>query len=165
MKRFIPICCILFIGLSAKSQKVQLLRQVTAAAGGNALVNKTIIQYSIGEPVILTLSVPKLMLTQGFQQPEETGNAPLNEPVIIKSLIVFPNPATTQTKVEFDLLRDTKVVIQLVNNGGQTLRSLSFDMLAGKISYPLSLNGFASGLYYVVVKAGIRNYTEKLVIQ
>lgn len=165
MKKILPACCILAFGVPAMGQQAKLLRQVVASSGGSALIDKTIVQYTIGEPAVLTLDAPKLILTQGFQQPEVTGNAPVTEPAYVTGFIVFPNPANKQTKLEFDLLVDTRVTIQLVNNGGQTLRTVSINMLAGKVSYPMQLNGFAAGLYYVVVRAGSRNYTEKLVIQ
>ncbi|MNY55857.1 hypothetical protein D3C86_1918700 [compost metagenome] len=106
-----------------------------------------------------------MLVTQGFQQPEVSGNSPTPEVILVTDFILYPNPAIGQTRLEFDLLMDSRVNIQLVNNAGQTLRNVGLNMYAGKISYSLPLNGFGSGLYYVVVNAGNKNYTEKLVIQ
>lgn len=163
MKKSLFTYAMLAVSSSASAQ--QLSRSVTASTGSGVVLNKTIIQYTIGEVVVSTLQNSSLLLTQGFQQPEVAGNNAIPEPILVTGFMVFPNPANSQTKLEFDLLEDTQVNIQLVNNAGQTLRNVAITMLAGKVSYPLSLTGFAPGLYYVVVKAGNRNYSEKLVIQ
>eukprot|EP01133_Synstelium_polycarpum_P014718 gene14718-17395_t len=161
MKIILSLSCLVSISTTAPAQ-VQMLRFITSSTGYSAQVNQTLIQYTLGEVAVSSLQNQNFLLTQGFQQPEVTQGNPFTEPVLVKDFIVFPNPAVNQTKLEFDLIADSRVNIQLVNNAGQTIRNIAIDMLAGKINYPLSLGGLAAGLYYVVVQAGNRNYSEKL---
>lgn len=165
MKTLIPICFVLATGTTVSAQQAELQRSVMASNGGSGQINSTILQYTIGDVMVNTLESSSLLLTQGFQQPEVAGNENDPEINLVNSFIVYPNPATGSTNVEFDLLRDGKINLQLVNNAGQTVRNFSVSLLAGKVKYPLSIFGLSSGLYYVVLKADYKHYSEKLVIQ
>jgi len=164
-KRYLPVFGMLGLSAVANAQQVELQRSVVASTGGSAEINKTIFQYTIGDVLVAAIENSPLLVTQGFQQPEVNGSTPEPQAPLITGFIVYPNPANSQTKLEFDLVMDDLVNIQLVNNAGQTVRNISLKMLAGKASYILPLNGYPSGLYYVVLKASRRTYSEKLVIQ
>ncbi|WP_316812642.1 T9SS type A sorting domain-containing protein [Pedobacter heparinus] len=165
MKKFLPISCFLAVSATASAQQAQLQRSVIASTGGTAQINNTVVQYTIGEVLIDPIDSPPLLVTQGFQQPEIAGNETEPEINFVNSFIVYPNPATGSTNVEFDLLKSGFITLQLVNNAGQTVRNFSVILLAGKIKYPMLISGLSSGLYYVVLKAANRQYSEKLVIQ
>ncbi|MDR6782639.1 hypothetical protein ABIE26_000873 [Pedobacter africanus] len=165
MKTIIPICFALATGTTASAQQAQLQRSVIASTGGTAQINNTIIQYTIGDVLVNPIESPPLLVTQGFQQPEVAGNETDPEINYVNSFIVYPNPATGSTYVEFDLLKSGPVNLQLVNNAGQTVRNFTVNLLAGKVKYPLLISGLSSGLYYVVLKAAFKQYSEKLVIQ
>lgn len=165
MKAIIPFCFALAAGTTVYGQQAQLQRAVIASNGGTGQLNSTIFQYTIGEVMVNSLESSSLLLTQGFQQPEVAGNETAPEINLVNSFIVYPNPATGSTQVEFDLLKDGKINLQLVNNAGQTVRNFSVALMAGKVKYPLSIYGLSSGLYYVVLKAANKLYSEKLVIQ
>ncbi|RQP15349.1 T9SS type A sorting domain-containing protein [Parapedobacter defluvii] len=143
----------------------ELIRQVVASSGNEATVGYSIFQYTIGEPIVATLSVGNLLLTQGFEQPEVAGPTKAPEAPFVSDLIVYPNPASDQVNLEFDLRQDGRVVFMLVNNAGQVVFSKAIQMLSGRLTYTLSLSRYASGLYYIVIKTGYRTYTEKLIIQ
>nr|WP_068892009.1 T9SS type A sorting domain-containing protein [Pedobacter panaciterrae] len=164
-KRYLPILGILGYTAAANAQQVELQRSVVASAGGSAEINNTIFQYTIGEVLVTAIENSPLLVTQGFQQPEVNGSVPEPQAPLITGFIIYPNPANSQTKLEFDLVMDDMVNIQLVNNAGQTVRNISLKMLAGRANYILPLSGYPSGLYYVVLKASRRTYSEKLVIQ
>ncbi|WP_188507727.1 T9SS type A sorting domain-containing protein [Parapedobacter pyrenivorans] len=153
-------CCAV---IPAHSQ--DLVRQAVANAGHSATVGYTIFQYTIGEPVVATLSAGDLLLTQGFQQPEVAGPIKAPEAPFVSDLIVYPNPAAEFTNLEFDLLQDGRVVFMLVNNAGQVVFTETSQMLAGRLKYTMALSNYASGLYYLVIRTAYRTYTEKLVIQ
>lgn len=54
--------------------QVELTRQVMGAGGASAMAGATVIwQYTLGEPVVATLSQGPYDLTQGFHQPGESG--------------------------------------------------------------------------------------------
>jgi hypothetical protein len=164
-KTIIPILGMLGLSAGASAQTAELQRSVIASTGGSAQVNNTVVQYTIGDVLVEAISNSPLLITQGFQQPEIIGKDFVASEPFVQSFIVYPNPATGSTNLEFDLIRDETVAIQLVNNAGQTIRSISVKLLAGKIKYPLAINGVSSGLYYVLLKSGNRIFSEKLVIQ
>ena len=143
----------------------ELIRQVVANGGHEGTVGHVIIQYTIGEPIVSTLSAGDLLITQGFQQPEVAGPIKPPEAPFVTDLIVYPNPASDQVNIEFDLLQDGRVVFMLVNNAGQVVSSTTKVLLAGRLTHTLPLSNYASGLYYLVVRTGYRTYTEKLIIQ
>lgn len=143
--------------------QASLTRSVVSSTGSSAQVGGTLVQFTVGEVAALTLESAGIMLTQGFQQPEVT--VPTPAPNSVGNMRVYPNPAIGRTKVDFDLLVDGKVVINLVNNAGQIVHSSSVTSLAGKIEYVIPLNGLASGAYHVVLYVNYRTFSQKLIIQ
>ncbi len=55
--------------MPARSQLV-LVREVVASSGGGGTAGNIQLDYTLGEPAVLTLSAANLMLSQGFHQPE-----------------------------------------------------------------------------------------------
>jgi len=162
-KKYLLLVFFLPLQFLKSHAQTALIRTVVGSTGGSAQAGSTLIQFTIGESAVQTLSANELLLTQGFQQPEFAISSPIVRQV--KDMIVYPNPATTRTKVEFDLLSDAKVTINLVNNAGQVVHANTVNTLAGKIEYVIPLNGLASGLYHVVLYVNYQSFSEKLVIQ
>jgi hypothetical protein len=164
-KRLIPLLGMLGFSAGATAQQVELQRSVVSSTGGSAQINNTIVQYTIGEVLVEAIANSPVLVTQGFQQPEVAGNETEPEIAFVNGFIVYPNPASGSTNLEFDMIKDGMVNMMLVNNAGQTIRNISAKLLAGKVKYAMPIGGVASGLYYVVLQAGSRRYSEKLVIQ
>jgi len=163
MKKVFLLSLIFFLCLFKSYGQAALTRSVVASTGGSAQVGNTLVQFTVGEVATLTLQSAGIMLTQGFQQPENTASNFV--PNAVGNMRVYPNPAVGKTKVDFDLLTDGKVIINLVNNAGQIVHSSSVTSLAGKIEYVIPLNGLASGVYHVVLYVNYRTFSEKLIIQ
>jgi len=161
----ILLACAIFSSTIAIGFSQELIREVVASSGSEATVGYSIFQYTLGEPIIATVGGGNLLLTQGFQQPEVAGPIKAPEAPFVSDLIVYPNPASDQVNLEFDLMQDGRVVFMLVNNAGQVVFEKTAQMLAGRLTHTLSLGSYASGLYYVVIRTGYRTYTEKLIIQ
>lgn len=150
---------------AASGQEAFIERQLVASAGIWNTIGGAIVQSSVGEAVVLTLEAPGVLLSQGFQQPEVTARDLTPVDPQITDFIVYPNPASVEAWLEFDLLDDAQVNILLVNNAGQVMNNEEVDMLAGHITRRLQVEGYAAGIYYVVLKAGFKTYTKKLVVQ
>jgi hypothetical protein len=163
MKKVFLLSLIFLLCLFKSYGQTTLTRSVVASTGGSAQVGTTLVQFTVGEVATLTLQSAGVMLTQGFQQPEIIASNFV--PNAVGNMRVYPNPAIGKTKVDFDLLTDGKVVINLVNNAGQIVHSSSVTSLAGKIEYVIPLNGLASGVYHVVLYVNYRTFSEKLIIQ
>nr|WP_295866404.1 T9SS type A sorting domain-containing protein [uncultured Chitinophaga sp.] len=160
------ISALVVLALLCTTARAQLIlnRQVVASNGGSGAVNNVLIQYTIGESVVMPVTDGRLLLTQGFQQPEELPALPPGANPV-KNYIIFPNPAVTNAKVQFDLLRGATVTIQVLNPAGQTLYHQFVEMGAGKTTVILPVNHFAAGIYTVVLKVNASIYFEKLIVQ
>ena len=146
----------------AKAQIV-LSREVTASTGGSGLIGSILLQYTVGEPAIATLTAGNSMLTEGFQQPELPPLPPGADPV--KNYILFPNPASTTVKVQFDLLTESAVLFRLINTAGQQVYQQVQRYGPGQVIIPVPVNRFAAGIYTVMLNINGKVYFEKLIIQ
>ncbi|HWV65828.1 T9SS type A sorting domain-containing protein [Chitinophaga sp.] len=155
----LPVCPY----ISSHAQ-VALKRQVVANTGGSAVVQNIQFQYTVGEPIILPITDGRVLLTQGFQQPEDFIKlTPGVNPV--KSYILFPNPAVTNTRVVFDLLARVNVTLELINPAGQVIHHQFLEMGPGKSTVVLPVNHFASGIYTVMLNVNGNVFFEKLIVQ
>ncbi|MBC9912544.1 T9SS type A sorting domain-containing protein [Chitinophaga varians] len=168
MTSFISKCIIALMVLAALCTKANaqliLNRQVVGSNGGSGNLNQVLIQYTIGEPVMLPITNGQLFLTQGFQQPFELPPLPPGKSPV-KSYILFPNPALTTVKVQFELLADAMVNILMLNTAGQEVYNKQHQAGQGKSTVVIPVNRFAAGLYTVVLKVGVNIYFEKLIVQ
>lgn len=148
----------------SSSAQIVLRRQVIACNGGSNVVQNMLIQYTVGEPIVLPVTNGKVLLTQGFQQPEEfPRTVPGVSPV--KSYILFPNPAVTNTKIQFELTTNVTVTIEVINPAGQNIYHQFLELNAGKSTVILPVNHFASGIYTVMLNVSGNVFFEKLIVQ
>ena len=160
------ILCFAATGVCQLPAKGQLIlnRQVTASSGSSGMIGSTILQYTIGEPVISSIAGGALLFTQGFLQPAEVPLLPPATNTVL-DLILYPNPAITNVKIQFDLLKTDAVTILIVNSAGQMMYQNVQQCGAGKVLIVLPVKHFAAGVYTVIVKTGGYIVKEKLVVQ
>lgn len=167
MKKFITLLLLVISGTAPLNAQVFLERQVTASAGLSGTIGAVHIQSTLGEAVVSTLKGGDMILTQGFQQPEILF-VPLS-PVdgdLISGIIIYPNPASVEAHLEFDLLKDSDIQVLLINNAGQVIGNDRLEAVKGRVKHLIPLGGrFAAGMYYVVLKIEYEAHTEKLVVQ
>ncbi|RAJ87446.1 putative secreted protein (Por secretion system target) [Chitinophaga dinghuensis] len=160
------MCLLLLLGVAITSVKAQVVlnRQVVATSGGSGTVGTLRMQYTIGEPVITMITDGHLLLTQGFQQPEELPPPPPGAN-LVKGYIIFPNPASTNLKIQLDLLGPSYVQIELINTAGQTMYTEQQSLGAGRNTMVIGVNRFAAGIYTLRFKIAQSIYYEKVIIQ
>lgn len=151
----------LLLSLPARSQI--LVRQVTSTAGGSGTVGNVLFEYTIGETAVTTLANGD-MLTQGFNQPEVIPYPGQGANPIVNTMI-FPNPAVANVKIQFDLLTDANVNMQLFNTAGQVVYQETRKYGPGKVLMTVPVNRFAAGIYTVMIKAGGHVFMDKLIVQ
>ncbi len=134
----------------------QISRQVISSSGGEARTSKTIINYTIGEPIVTTYDVKPNSLTQGFQQGditiekhiESTYVNPESNISYNQNISVFPNP--------------TSGLITLSLDGIETISDYTYKLydLIGRIikyGFPeniqtqIDISYLSSGAYILVV--------------
>jgi len=166
MKLIYLLCTITFMSLLwslPANAQLTLKRQVTASTGGSGLIGNILIQYTVGEPAVSTLLTGNLLLTEGFQQPELPALPPGED--AIKNYILYPNPASTTVKVQFDLLTETAVLFRLINPAGQQMYQQFQHYGPGQVIIPIPVNRFPAGIYTVMLNINGKVYFEKLIIQ
>lgn len=82
---------------------------------------------------------------------------------VFASFAMYPNPATNEVFMSWKDV-ETNVAITLFNSLGQRLIELSETELGGKNSSRLDVSGFATGIYFITIKAGNHIETKKLII-
>lgn len=141
-------------------------RQTVASSGDYVMFNANYtFQTTVGEVAIHTLQTANLMLTQGFQQPEQMINLPIPAEGFPSDITVYPNPAVDQVKIQFQLNAPAWLKFVLVNNAGQVIRQLPLSFYqAGLQEVPFNFQ-VASGLYLLSLDHEGKVFTYKVIIQ
>jgi photosystem II stability/assembly factor-like uncharacterized protein len=77
----------------------------------------------------------------------------------------FPNPATTQFNISFDLPRESRVDIRVFDTWGREVRNFSsLRMPPGKHAILFESGSISAGLYYYSIRADGMHETRKIII-
>lgn len=88
----------------------------------------------------------------------------LNETEMSKALHIFPNPAKDLAYLSLGEIPSGNAAIRIVNQIGQTVRSISSPAQSGQ-QIELNLAGIPAGMYFTVVTVGDKQGVKRLVIQ
>lgn len=83
----------------------------------------------------------------------------------VETLKMVPNPASTQTSVNFNLKSNENVVLTVSNVMGQTVAVTEGNYSAGNHIISVSTEGLEKGIYLVTLTSGTTKTTGKLVIK
>jgi hypothetical protein len=127
---------------------------VIASTGGFSTNGGNSLSYTVGEmTMVQTFTGGGNILTQGFQQPNDTGT--INGLLSVTqdefgSFVVYPNPAVDNFYYGFQLPEAGKVNIVLYNELGQkTADILTTNYESGKQVNQTNVSGVAAGIYFV----------------
>lgn len=83
----------------------------------------------------------------------------------LQSLSVYPNPATDNLHVEFNLHENTDVNIMLTDMIGKTVYQYNEKSeAAGKVKYNLNTSTINAGIYILTLKVGEETFTQKVTV-
>lgn len=133
---------ILFFALFVFTVANIIAQEVVSTAGETQSISGYEISWTLGEPIIQTISSGSTILTQGFHQSKLTVTA-IDELLVSDfGLKVYPNPTS-----EFIVIKINK----LENNPAFSLYNLSGKLLQSQSIYAtetqINLNEYASGTY------------------
>ena len=96
--------------------------------------------------------------------PNTVGINDLDE--ALKSVNLYPNPASQRATLEYSLQQAAMVSIELTDVLGKTMRMVSGNLLreAGPQKTLISLNDLEPGMYFIRLKTGGREHTLRLMI-
>ncbi len=130
--------------------------QVVSSAGGYFSNASLSVSWTLGEPVIATLSSANLMLTQGFQQGNLFGtDVPLNPNLNSFNFKMYPNPANN--KVWFDVNNQKAkgdFVVEVYDITGRKIINQNLGQFVNQELMELSIATLKPGIYLVNVRIG-----------
>jgi hypothetical protein len=88
-----------------------------------------------------------------------------NASLSAESTLLFPNPASMSTNLVVNLKNSSSVEITLLNNLGQSIKTITRKGSVGDNLFALELSGLSSGIYLVSVRAAESQLVKKLVIE
>jgi hypothetical protein len=143
--QFIFIVCMLFTYVI---QGQSLERRVVANAGNSGSASGVILDYTIGESIIATLSAGSTILTAGFQQ-DDLFIVSVNEAEEESTEFhVFPNPCTDVLNVYINTPNYPEGRIQLTDITGRIVyvSSVNQDQMNSSV-FNISTRTFEEGTY------------------
>ena len=149
------ILLVLFFAFVTISRAQILSPTVISTAGNYSVVGGTSLSSTIGEmAAVQTLSSGNVILTQGFQQPNDVVNGLLDiEKGEEGSFSVYPNPTQARLWFGYEFTQTGKVEVSLYNIVGQKLDyTLNESYESGKLVHSFDCSAYAAGNYVLSVK-------------
>ncbi len=141
MQNVIFLSLFLFISTGITAQ------QVIPSAGTHATGINAQLTWTIGEPVISTISGSRLQLTQGFNQ----GNLTISaiEPFIISGIVinVYPNPFSETLQIELTGYTNEAYFYIVTDVNGRIIKNGLIDQNLQSID----MNRLAQGVYFLMI--------------
>jgi hypothetical protein len=122
-------------------------QQVVAASGGSGKNGETVIEWTLGEPVIAALSTGSIILTQGFQQPTLVVTAIKTMDGLPYTVEAYPNPTENLLLIELDNteVRNFQYLLYDINGKVLEQKKLESDITA------INMDNYPSGVYLLKV--------------
>lgn len=152
IKKLLSLSAIVVNGFVACSQDMIITPQVLSSGGEYIEAADFNVSQTIGEmTAVVTLSSSSLMLTQGFQQGDIKFSVGISEAGGFKGeLDLFPNPATTYTRLQYTFPQSGKLEMVIYNTLGQQISErFSASYSEGEQDFLLHTENIAAGVYYV----------------
>jgi Secretion system C-terminal sorting domain len=157
MKRLIMTIIGFFFLFSAISQSV--LPETFSTSGDHFTGTNAGLSFTIGEPIIETISNTTNILTQGFQQTNYTITSLKEFPDFGDQILVFPNPVSNTLQVCIDgELENSNLNMELIDDTGKILITDTFSKT--DLSYLLNMREYPRGNYFLRItnkKEGLVN--------
>lgn len=163
MKRKLIIIVLSFICTIPAHAQIVPVRTVVSALGKDTLVGTTIWAFTIGEPVVETLSGSNILLTQGFHQPDGYAYTPYFP--FVTNINIYPNPAKPKSTLSFYLKIDKPILnISIYGADGKLYQNQTLESYAGQTYHSLNPQIMAAGTYTVKITAGYDTYVGKYIV-
>lgn len=125
--------------------------QVVASTGNVCNQNNVQISYTVGEPVIHTLSYSNTILTQGYQQPHYNITVIPEHQNCLPNLLIFPNPVNDNLTIQFNNNEQLSAKIVLLDASGKQLLLLQ-QLLPADSYIDIPMHSLAAGKYFISIE-------------
>lgn len=135
--------------------------QVIASAGTHYAAGNAQLSWTVGEPVITTVSNGSNIITQGFHQTLLNATAVEEQTVAGINVNVFPNP--TQDMLNVNIINNLKdLQMELFDMNGKLLQAQKIGAAQGTVQVNMTEYARANYLLRVFAVDGSVNYTYKV---
>lgn len=142
---------ILSVFLTIKAVTQQISPQVIATGGNINQQANAQISYTIGEPVIQTITDGNTTLTQGYQQPHYYITLLPQYQNIFPNITVYPNPTSNQLQIMFNSEKEFKANILLLDAAGKQIKMNNILALP-KSTINYNMDSYAAGKYFITIE-------------
>ncbi len=143
-----PCLLVLFIGSSLSSFSQEKSQSVIASAGDISTGGNIILEWTVGEPAVETVSNSAALYTQGFHQPllEVQKMSTGKDLVIVKDIVrVYPNPSTAIINVQLQKASAEPLVVSLIDGSGKVI--LNNNLPANSTILKINVSRLPQGAY------------------
>ncbi len=141
---YIILVCIVCFCSSARAQ------EVVASSGNHFSNNEIQISWTLGEPVIQTLSNNNVLLTQGFHQAKLTVTAIEELDDLLMQISAYPNPTSNFLKLSVKNSGEEELYYSLYTLDGKMLMQKQIESDLSEIS----MMNYISAIYFLKVTNG-----------
>jgi len=125
---------------------------VFSSAGAFTTSSTNSLSYTIGEPMITTLSSSSVILTQGFQQPSLLNVDAVNYINGEKyDIVVYPNPTEGFINVSIKAINGKDISLQVFDVLGRNIYTTGNVLSNGEYLTILDFTSFTQGIYFLSV--------------
>lgn len=141
-------------------------RQVIGSMGSHQTTTGIAHTYTIGELMVTTSTSPSLVITQGFNQPEEVVVGIRNNDEKGFSIQYYPNPTESILNLEFESENSLSIQLELFSISGSHI-ALPIQKLEVNESatHQIDLRHLASGSYFLLLRDSENGLMKTLKIQ
>jgi hypothetical protein len=100
-----------------------------------------------GEPVIETIGGGNSFFTQGFEQPQLKGVGIISLPTNAPTINLYPNPASGEVNIAFNLPNSGKLAFRLFDMSGREIGGYAKETQSGQQTEVMNLDNVSQGLY------------------
>lgn len=164
MQKSRPILIIALI-FSIHSYSQDLSQKVISNQGSSGTVNGITLDWTIGEPIVETVTTAAFIFTQGFHQPllnsEILGINKEND----LSVVIWPNPVNYMLNININNHNESELILKLFGVRGRFIKQISANHLDTKIS--INVSDLSSGIYFLHISSsnGLSYETHKIIKQ
>ncbi|MBZ0099934.1 MAG: T9SS type A sorting domain-containing protein [Taibaiella sp.] len=147
MRNFILTVAALMFCTMAQAQPALL-----NSAGGSATIGGNTYEWSVGEAVTSTASVPGLIVTQGLLQPMPPSVGINGASLALADIQAYPNPASDVLILQPNLPTGGDMQYQLLDITGRILIKENATLLTGREKQSVHMGALPPGSYIVQVQ-------------
>jgi len=160
MKNSFTLFSLFIIAHFSQAQSVE--RSVIGSAGGVVNASGSIVTWTVGETVIQTASGGSVILTQGYQQPEQTTTS-VKSMNTLNGLKVYPNPSNGVFQLEAQSATIGNLSISVTDASGKL--AYQSGISGNSLTNSIDLSNLPGGIYLLkVADANQLTNTFKLTI-